>query len=87
MQSCLSTFDAELVRSAPLPLAKMFAAAQDGNHERHDSNNQTTPTTAPSIRDVQSILGHSSIATTERYLALSNTQRLIELIDSGPMSA
>lgn len=39
-----------------------------------------------SIRDVQRILGHASIATTERYLALPDTRRLLDLVDRGPMA-
>lgn len=38
-----------------------------------------------SIKDVQTILGHASLASTERYLALPDARRLVSVIDSGPL--
>lgn len=39
-----------------------------------------------SIREVQSVLGHSSISSTERYLALPDAKRLVDVVERGPMS-
>lgn len=64
-------------------------AAHDGRspHVLRRTCATTLLESGASIRDVQRILGHSSLATTERYLALPDTRRLLDLIDSGPMSA
>lgn len=39
-----------------------------------------------SIREVQAVMGHESIATTQAYLALPDTQRLIAVVERGPLS-
>lgn len=39
-----------------------------------------------SIRDVQTVLGHTQLSSTERYLAVPNVTRLLEIVDRGPMA-
>lgn len=39
------------------------------------------------VRDVQEILGHETLATTHAYLAVPEAKRLVGLIDGGPMPA
>ena len=39
-----------------------------------------------SIRDVQTVMGHASIATTQAYLALPETRHLVTVVERGPLA-
>lgn len=40
-----------------------------------------------SIRQVQTVLGHSSLASTQRYLAAPETASLVDVVERGPLAA
>jgi integrase/recombinase XerC len=69
------------------------AGVKHGPHDGRSSHvlRRTCATTllesgAASIVDVQAILGHSSLASTQRYMALPDAKRLLSVIESGPLS-
>jgi site-specific recombinase XerC len=70
------------------------AGIKHGPHDGRSSHvlRRTCATTllesgAATIVDVQAILGHAELSSTQRYMALPDAKRLLSVIESGPLSA
>lgn len=70
-----------------LTLSGIKRAPNDGrsSHVLRRTCATTLLESGASVRDVQEILGHESLATTHAYLAVPEARRLVALIDGGPM--
>lgn len=70
------------------------AGIKRGPHDGRSSHvlRRTCATTllesgAATLVDVQAILGHVALSSTQRYMALPDAKRLLSVIESGPLSA
>jgi site-specific recombinase XerC len=70
------------------------AGIKHGPHDGRSSHvlRRTCATTllesgAATLVDVQAILGHVALSSTQRYMALPDAKRLLAVIESGPLSA
>jgi integrase/recombinase XerC len=90
--SCGHRLTAEQLR-ARLTAELYRAGIKHGPHDGRSSHvlRRTCATTllehGATIVDVQAVLGHVSLASTQRYMAVPDVKRLLSVIESGPLAS